>query len=94
MTSSSNRLAEQKAQVALVFQMMLGMAEARAYLIENDFTESNIDRILNGDATRKRSAPMNKRKSITWRGKVTAPRGPLLIVEQRWLERKHRAAKK
>ena len=57
MQSRTNRLAEQKAQVALVFQKMLGMAAARAYLAENSFTESNIDRILNGGATHKRPLP-------------------------------------
>ena len=57
MDSRRNRLAAQKAQVALVFQKMLGKEEARAYLIENNFAESTIDRILDGDATRKRAAP-------------------------------------
>lgn len=56
MHARTDRLAAQKAQVALVFQKMLGTAEARAYLIENNFAESNIDRILNGHATRERAA--------------------------------------
>jgi hypothetical protein len=94
MQSRTDRLAEQKAQVALVFQKMLGTAEARAYLIENDFTESNIDRILSNDATRRRSGSVENRKSVIWRGNVTAQPSVPLTIEQRWLERKLRAAKK
>ena len=94
MQSRTNRLAEQKAQVALVFQKMLGTAEARAYLIENAFTESNIDRILNDDATRKRPARVETGKSVTWRGNVSIPSDPPLTIEQRWRERKLRGLNK
>ena len=59
MRTRTDRLAEQKVQVALVFQKMLGTAEARAYLIENNFTKSTIDRILGGDATAKRFASID-----------------------------------
>lgn len=82
MHSRTDRLAAQKAPVALVFQKMLGTEEARAYLIENNFTESNIDRILSADATSKRAVPEGTGGSVTLRGKVPAPSSALLAAEQ------------
>ena len=73
MDSRRDRLAAQKAQVALVFQKMLGQDEARAYLVENNFAESTIDRILNDDATRKRAMPVGTGGRVTLRGKVPEP---------------------
>ena len=93
MDSRRDRLAAQKAQVALVFQKMLGKDEARAYLIENNFAEANIDRILNGDATRKRAAPVGNGGSVTLRGKAPAPAGVLAPLEQQWRDSQRRAAK-
>ena len=81
MHSRTDRLAAQKAQVALVFQKMLGTAEARAYLIENNFTESNIDRILDADSTHKRAIPVGSGRSVTLRGRVLAPCSAPLSVE-------------
>ena len=94
MNSRTDRLAAQKAQVALVFQKMLGTEEARAYLIENNFAEANIDRILDDDATRKRAAPAPTEKSFTVRGRVTASSRGLLAAEEQWRKRGRRTADK
>jgi hypothetical protein len=88
MNSRTDRLAAQKAQVALVFQKMLGTEEARTYLIQNNFSESNIQRILYGDATHKRAAPVETEASVTLRSKVVAPSGALFRIEQQWRDRK------
>lgn len=84
MDSRRDRLAAQKAQVALVFQTMLGKEEARAYLIENNFTEANIDRILNGGPTRRRAPPAANGGSVTLRGKAPVPASVLAPIEQQW----------
>ena len=94
MHSRTDRLAAQKAQVALVFQKMLGMEEARDYLIENKFAESNIERILNGDAAYKRAAPVGTGKSVTLHSKVPVPAGSLFTVEQQWCDSRRRVASK
>jgi len=41
-----DHLLAQKVEVALVFQQMLGTAEAHAYLTSNGFSEEAIDRVL------------------------------------------------
>jgi hypothetical protein len=94
MNSRKDRLAAQKAQVALVFQKMLGTEEARAYLIENNFTESNIERILHGDPTCKRAGPAGTNRSVILRAQVTPQPSVLLSNKQRWLERSRRIADK
>ena len=92
MHSRRDRLAAQKVQVALVFQKMLGKDEARAYLIENNFAEASIDRILNGDATRKRATPVRNAGSVTLRSKAPVPPGVLAPIDQQWRDSKRRAA--
>ena len=92
MDSRRDRLAAQKAQVALVFQKMLGKEEARAYLVENNFAEATIDRILNGDATRKRATPAGNGGSVTLRGKAPVPPSVLAPIGQRWRNRQRRPA--
>jgi hypothetical protein len=92
MDSRRDRLAAQKVQVALVFQKMLGAEEARAYLIENNFAESNIERILNGDVAHKRAAPVRSRRSLTLRNKVAVPSGPLVTVEEQLRDNRRRVA--
>ena len=94
MNSRKDRLAEQKAQVALVFQKMLGAEEARAYLIENNFTESNIERILHGDPSCKRAGPAGTYGSVILRDQVTPPPSALLTNKQQWGKRSRRIADK
>jgi len=94
MDSRKDRLAAQKVQVALVFQKMLGTDAARAYLIENNFAESNIDRILYGDIARKRAAPVETQSSVNVRSKVETPCSAMPPIEQQWRERRRRIANK
>jgi len=88
MHSRTDRLAAQKAQVALVFQKMLGTEEARSYLIENNFTQANIDRILNGDASLKRAGPVETDRRVGLRRKVLQPIHALVSVDQQRRDRK------